>query len=102
MNCPPEIAALVFEILRHGVLSARAAGWAGDAARAAREAEHIHNLPELLQGYSPGLLDHYWNAQRACYIAESARLGGNAEGFQELWEQLRPHVTNIKGPALVK
>ena len=102
MTCPSDIATVVLEIIRHGTLSARAAGWAGDAARAAREADHIHNLPELLQSYSPDLLDYYWNVQRSCYITESARSGGNAEGFQELWERLRPHVTNIKEPALAK
>lgn len=101
MNCPSEIAAVVLEIIQHGALSARAAGWAGDAARAAREADHIHNLPELLQCFTTDLLEHYWNVQRAGYIAESARSGGNAQGFQDMWERLRPHVAQNE-PALAR
>ena len=52
MQCPSEIAELVLEILKIGVLRIRAAAWSGDSARCAIEADHIHNLPDLLRDYS--------------------------------------------------
>ena len=59
MTCPPDIAAVLLQILRAGVLNARAAGWAGDARRSAAEADHVHNLPDVLADYSPDRLAHY-------------------------------------------
>jgi hypothetical protein len=100
MDCPPIVAQTVQDILRQGILRARSAGWNGDAARAALEADHIHNLPELLQGYSADLLLYYWKAQRAGFLTEAARLGIATEDFEPLWDRLRPYVPDA--PALCK
>ena len=93
MLCPREIADVLLKILYMGILSARAAGWSGDAARAAREADHIHNLPGLLADYSPDRLAYYWDAERPAYLDA----GGTAARFQELWDQLWRHVEAISG-----
>src|SRR4051794_35947663 len=48
MSCPPEIAAVVLELMETGLLRIRSLGWSGQADRCAIEAAHIHNLPGLL------------------------------------------------------
>jgi len=53
MTCPTEIAEILTEILRTGLLRIRALGWSGNAERCAIEADHLHNVPDLLAHYSP-------------------------------------------------
>ena len=86
MDCPPHIARVVLQILRWGALRARAAGWSGDARRAAVEADHIHNLPGLLLDYLPGRLRYYLDAERPGYLKA---IGGSPDGeFARLWAEL--------------
>lgn len=94
MNCPPEIAAILLDILSMAALRIRALGGAGNARRCAIEADHIHNLPALLQDYSPELLRYYWEAERPGFISQSTP--ADLAGFQPLWAQLAIH---IPGPA---
>jgi hypothetical protein len=90
MTCPPDVAAILLEILGQGVLQARAAGWAGDAARAAAEADHVHNLPGLIADYSPTRLRHYWEAERQAYLTRATP--DRAAAFRPLWDRLRSHL----------
>jgi hypothetical protein len=90
MNCPPDIAAAVLEILRTGVLRARAAGWSGDARRAAIEADHVHNLPDLLADFSHERLAYYWDVEAPSYRQQSVR--AEAAQFQPLWDRLAAFV----------
>ena len=85
MTCPPEIAAVVTEILTRGILRVRMAGWRGDAARCALEADHMHNLPNLLQRYSPELLSYYLDCEISSFLD---KVGCDPE-FEPLWEQLQ-------------
>jgi hypothetical protein len=88
-NC--EVPRIVLEILRLGLLRIRADGWAGKAAACAREADHIHNLPELLESKcKKSLLLYYWHTTRPCFIEEC---GGKDVGmFESLWAELERHV----------
>lgn len=96
MNCPDNIATILIEIIRCGILHARAAGWQGDAKRAALEADHIHNLPELLKDYKPENLEYYWNIERPGYIASvDSSTYGFEEAFLSLWQQLESIVSEI-------
>ena len=90
MDCPREVASILLEIMYVGILNARVAGWSGDAARAAHEADHIHNLPELISHYSPALLQFYWDVSKSHYLARRTSAAGMP--FELLWERLRPHV----------
>ena len=93
MNCPPDLATILLDILGLGLLQARAAGWSGDAARAAVEADHVHNLPGLLADYSPARLRYYWDTERAAYLARTPP--ARAASFQAFWEQLRSHAEGL-------
>ena len=92
MPCPPDVAATLLEILSQGLLRARAAGWAGDAAGAAAEADHVHNLPGLLADYSQERLWCYWDVERPAF---SDRAADRAAAFRPLWERLRSHAERL-------
>ena len=92
MTCPPEIAAILLEIIRWGILHARIAGWQGDAKAAADEADHIHNLPGLLADYSDANFRYYWECERPSYMEHDPERG---QKFTHLWEQLRPHAEAV-------
>jgi hypothetical protein len=87
MQCPPEIAEIVCEILRTGLLRIRALR---DADRCALEADHLHNLPSLLANYKPELLDYYWRAERVRFIERSAP--EDVQDFTPLWKALANHT----------
>jgi hypothetical protein len=90
MNGPPEVAEIVLEILRIGLLRIRAAGWRGDAHRCAVEADHLHNLPSLLTHFSPEVLRFYWDTERPLFLNESD--GDALTQFAESWNRLARFV----------
>ena len=95
MDCPPECARIFFDILYQSLLAIRGHGWNGDARTCAILADHAHNLPSLIQGFSPGRLSYYWDCERRGLI-EDAPL--SAESFAGLWEELSPHVERLADP----
>jgi hypothetical protein len=86
MNCPPEIAKILLEIIGIGVIRIRALGWSSNAARCAVEADHIHNLPQVISQYPPDALSYYWNVERAAFIEQST--AADRWQFEPLWEEL--------------
>jgi hypothetical protein len=96
MNCPPDLATIILDILAQGILTARAAAWAGDSDRCALETDHIHNLPSLLQNYSPDLLKYYWNTQRRTYLAACSTETVGA--WEPLWARLRACAGGLLEP----
>ena len=96
MNCPPEIAGTILEIIQMGLLRIRQQGWAGDAAGCAAEADHIHNLPDVLREYSPDRLWYYWEAEKPAYENQTA--GAARAYFDPLWARLAPHVPQRTDP----
>jgi hypothetical protein len=87
MHCPPEIAEILCEILRTGLLRIRASR---DAHRCAVEADHLHNLPDLLANYKPELLDYYWRVERVSFATRSSP--EDVQAFEPLWKALAKHV----------
>jgi hypothetical protein len=65
MTWPKEIAEILSKILTAGLLRIRNLGWSGNADRCAIEADHIHNVPDLLAHYSPERFNYYWNVERS-------------------------------------
>jgi len=89
MNCPPEIAEILLELLRTALLRIRSLAWAGDSRRCAAEADHVHNLPDLLSNFSPERLHYYWTVERPAFLSDP---GADDPQFQELWNRLAAHV----------
>jgi hypothetical protein len=93
MACPPEIAHILLEILQEGLLLIRACGWNGLADTCAIEADHLHNLPRLLEAYRPELLIYYWDVERMAYIERATR---PLASYEALWRELEPHIAAIR------
>ena len=88
MQCPADIAAVMYEILRFALIRIRGFGFGGDGRRCAHEADHVHNLPDLIRSYSPERLLYYWDLERPLFInkVEECRV------FEDCWQQLQPLV----------
>ena len=93
MNCPEEVANAVLEIMRRGLVRARAAGWSKDSEQAAVEADHIHNLPSLLAVFSMDKLRYYVEGEIPCFTKRA----GGVEEFEPYWEQLADYLENQSG-----
>jgi hypothetical protein len=100
VNCPPEIAAAIVEILKAGILRIRQLEWANDGERCAIEADHIHNLPDLLTTYSPDLLRHYWDLERTAYMSQTSP--ADMASFEPLWRRLGPYCDNLADQPLAR
>ena len=73
------------DILYWGLLNIR--NHSGDAQRCFEEADHLHNMPELLRNLDNEELHRfYWDVMRECFISRSKPewLGR----FEELWQEL--------------
>jgi hypothetical protein len=91
MTCPPEVADILLAMLQTGLLRIRAVGISNDSRRCAIEADHLHNLPALLSGYSADLLQYYWDFERTAYIGQSQQ--GDVSIVEDhwiAWNQLLP------------
>ncbi len=86
MTCPPEIADIILDILKTAILRTRSFAWSQDHARCAVEADHIHNLPQLLRHFSFDLLHFYWEIERPAYIGRTS--ADDLAMFEPLWIRL--------------
>src|SRR3954467_11677357 len=90
MACPPEVSRIVLAMLQTGLLRIRSLAWSGEADRCAAEADHLHNLPSLLAGYSEELLYYYWDVERPAYMDQVPP--DQLAQWEPHWQELRPHV----------
>jgi hypothetical protein len=74
----------LLSILRGGLLRIRARGWDGDAEQCAIEADHLHNVPELIRTLKPELLRYYYEIERPAYLSRVKA----AQIFEPHWSQV--------------
>lgn len=91
---PPQVREILASILHFGLMDIRGQAHAGNAARCHRQSDHLHNLPSLLNNYSPEMLDFYWSVTRATYIQDAQE--NELQLFAPLWEQLEPFVPSLQ------
>jgi hypothetical protein len=84
MSRQEEIIEILSAILQTALLRIRAAGWTGDGAGCALEADHVHNIPTIIATGSESLLQTYWEVERPLFAAR----GSHLNGFQPLWDRL--------------
>jgi hypothetical protein len=88
-RCPDEIADPLLEILYRSSLAVRSAGGRGNARVCELEAEHVHNLPELIRSFDPKYLRIYLDLTRPSFVeAMRETPGGDVRQYQELWMKL--------------
>ena len=68
MTCPTEIATILLKLTTLGILRIRA--YSNDPARSVIEADHIHNLPEMVRNFSHSALLYYWDVERPSFIEQ--------------------------------
>jgi hypothetical protein len=90
MTGSTEIAEILLDILTTGLLRVRALGWSGNAEQCAIEADHIHNVPDLLAHFSSEKLAYYWNIERTCYMTQTPT--ADLVVWEPMWRQLKAHV----------
>ena len=92
MNCPEVVADSVLEILSYGILAARNLG----GTRASIEADHLHNLPDLLKEYKSSKLGYYLDVEISCYVDKV----GYDHPFEQHWKILRDYVNRSIDPSM--
>lgn len=98
MECPNDIAVVLLRIINTALLRIRRLAQDGMSERCEIEADHVHNLPSLLEQYSDELLVFYWNVERPEFISQSPE---NSQGqFSIEWDTLSQllerHGINVK------
>ena len=85
MDDNDAIKIVLLMILRIGLLRIRALGMDGAAQQCSVEADHLHNLPMLIQ--SPRLQEilHYYNVERPGFLRSTTT---NTDEFALQWERL--------------
>jgi|SRR6516165_5172998 hypothetical protein len=86
MTDDDAIRRVLLEIVGKGLLRIRWLGEAGHALDCSAEADHLHNLPSLIETVRLGPLRSYYDTERPIFLQ---RCPTSAEGFQPLWDQLR-------------
>lgn len=84
MNGADEIKAVLLNILQVGLLRIRSLGWDGAAKQCGIEADHLHNLPALIQLPSIERLLYYYDVERTGFLRRTL----NADMFRSDWERL--------------
>jgi hypothetical protein len=72
-SCPDEVRVAVVQLLKTSLLRIRRAAGAEDSSLCFIEADHVHNLPTLLESYSEELLRFYLNVEREAYLKQLER-----------------------------
>ena len=73
------------QILRRAILRLRVSP-SGDHSQCFIEADHVHNIPELLINPIPYKEKYYFEVERVCYLRDARP--GYAEEFAPFWEKL--------------
>jgi hypothetical protein len=90
MRCPDALADLLIEILYLATLRIRCEGKMGNGGRCEIEADHVHNLPQLLKEYSAGALLYYYQIEVPSF--ERRSLDANINAFRPLWTELGNYI----------
>lgn len=93
MICPPNVREAIVDILTTALLRIRSFGTSGLAQNCAIEADHVHNLPQLLREYNPALLLYYWNVERPSFVERISQFENiDDEAFTDAWNCLSRHL----------
>ena len=77
---------IYLDIIKTGLLTIRYAAHKGDAEWCHAEADHLHNLPGLLDVADEALHRYYWECERRGYLHA---MGKKYEGqYDKFWNEL--------------
>ena len=90
-----EIRTVLLNILRIGLLRIRSLGSEGSGEQCSIEADHLHNLPGLIQSLRLEELLYYYNIERRGFLR---RATSNVDEFKPQWDHLAALI-GAKSPA---
>jgi hypothetical protein len=93
MQIEEELKRVLLNLLRIGLLRIRAFGWDGLAEHCALEADHLHNLPDIMIDTKIELLPYYYNTERPSFM----RKAKNPEQFEPDWKRLGEILEEMAG-----
>ena len=97
MTCPEEIRSQVLTILSVGLRNILVSHGTKRYERCFIEANHIHNLPDLIENFLPRKLKYYLEVEVPQYLRES---DGKAIGeIRAAWEVLQRCYNQISEPS---
>jgi hypothetical protein len=80
-----EIKGVLLDILQVGLMRIRAFGNSGLAEACSAEADHLHNIPVLIQSPRREELLYYYDIEGPAFLSVTT---SNTEQFTVLWERL--------------
>lgn len=89
MNQSDEIRDVLLDILQIGLLRIRAFGFSENPQACGIEADHLHNLPDLIKHPNIELLIYYYRVTRPTYIRE---MSGKTDHYLLCWQRLAKTV----------
>jgi hypothetical protein len=84
MTSEEDVRRLLLNLLRTGLLRIRAFAWEDQADRCAIEADHIHNLPDLVRSPRLELLVYYFDHERHAFMTRVP----DSDAFEPDWLRL--------------
>lgn len=93
MKNDDEIKGVLLNILQIGLLRIRVLGWNGSGDQCGVEADHLHNLPQLIQSPDAERLLYYYNIERPAFLSRTI---SNADQFKSSWDHLAQLIDTKK------
>lgn len=90
---PDEVRHAFLKILYYTLISIRATK---DTELIFALSDHAHNIPGLIDRYTPQTFRYYWEIERPCFLREMDRLGQPFGSFQEHWAVLERHYESLQ------
>lgn len=90
---PDDVRHAFLKVLYHTLISIRATK---DGALALALSDHAHNIPDLIDRYTPEMFRYYWEVERPCFLRAMERLGQPFGSFQEHWAVLEKHYESLQ------
>jgi hypothetical protein len=92
MTREEDIKRLLLNVLRAGVLRIRAFAANEDTDRCLHEADHIHNLPDVIRNPRIELLTHYFDVSRPAFLKSAS----NIDVFEPDWLRLGELIAEMR------
>jgi len=90
MQCPDRVREIIVKILIASIGQIRELCNEGKMEAAHAAADHIHNLPTLLDRFDQKLLDFYWNVEKPAFSKSMPQ--SDMVAFASLWSELKEYV----------
>lgn len=94
MRSPDDIQTQLLTILEIGIVNIRSHCWAQRYHLCGVEADHVHNIPDLVENFSADKLAYYLEVEVAQYLRE---MGGNVrDDLRAPWDALKRRLADLR------